>query len=299
MSNNSEKEPLKLSKEIEVDNNTPSIKNINIIPQDDEKQTNPLQNSSTNYYLSQSPDIYSQNLKTLTFIPSTTSSSQEDNQDPNNKKCSLNILGTLEISEPDYYSQEIFLDSCGYKVYDFLGIKFYRVGNVYLFGYNRYKNKAYFSIGAHLWIYLLFNLFLISVGIIFKLLLVKRFETWKQISVTIFFILFVSCYNFTILLNPGIITRNKRTFKDYLYCNKCYVYYNPENNVKHCDFCGVCVEQCDHHCNVYCKCIGKKNLLVFWGTMVMFSFWYMLTFIFTVILTVDYFMNRNQKIKGK
>ena len=37
----------------------------------------------------------------------------------------------------------------------------------------------------------------------------------------------------------------------------------------HCDECDVCVDELDHHCVFFSKCIGEGNLTCFYGTIVM------------------------------
>lgn len=36
---------------------------------------------------------------------------------------------------------------------------------------------------------------------------------------------------------------------------------------EHCFDCGVCIEDYDHHCVFFSKCIGGGNIIPFWGTM--------------------------------
>ena len=51
--------------------------------------------------------------------------------------------------------------------------------------------------------------------------------------------------------------------QSYKICEKCQKEFNIEENrvyttvkVSHCDDCGVCVENMDHHCGVFDRCIG-------------------------------------------
>lgn len=45
-------------------------------------------------------------------------------------------------------------------------------------------------------------------------------------------------------------------------------------NAYHCEDCDVCIEDYDHHCVFFSKCIGGGNLTYFWCTLggVLFNF---------------------------
>ena len=47
-----------------------------------------------------------------------------------------------------------------------------------------------------------------------------------------------------------------------------------DNQAYHCEECEVCIEDYDHHCVFFSKCIGGGNIYFFWGTMggVIFNF---------------------------
>ena len=49
------------------------------------------------------------------------------------------------------------------------------------------------------------------------------------------------------------------------------------NKVKHCEDCGVCVEEMDHHCGVFDRCIARNNLTLFYS--VLFFFFVTLCFL--------------------
>jgi predicted amidophosphoribosyltransferase len=46
------------------------------------------------------------------------------------------------------------------------------------------------------------------------------------------------------------------------YCVTCALYRLRSS--RHCVFCNRCVRWYDHHCSVFGKCIGKRNLVPFW-----------------------------------
>ena len=52
------------------------------------------------------------------------------------------------------------------------------------------------------------------------------------------------------------------------YCRECNL-HKKDRSTYHCSDCNVCIEGYDHHCVFFSKCIGKGNLLPFWGTIVM------------------------------
>jgi len=59
-------------------------------------------------------------------------------------------------------------------------------------------------------------------------------------------------------------------------CVRCQVYVMPYR--EHCDLCDVCIDNLDHHCVFYSKCIGGGNIVYFRLSMVMF------------VLNMTYFM---------
>jgi hypothetical protein len=74
-------------------------------------------------------------------------------------------------------------------------------------------------------------------------------------------------YLLAALSNPGIEMRKGRD--DELeqeeqenYCSICDVYRHPRS--QHCEDCGVCIQEYDHHCPWTSKCIGKGNALYFY-----------------------------------
>ena len=44
------------------------------------------------------------------------------------------------------------------------------------------------------------------------------------------------------------------------YCKICDVFKNElKGKVYHCSDCGVCIENWDHHCDIFGKCIAENN----------------------------------------
>ena len=84
------------------------------------------------------------------------------------------------------------------------------------------------------------------------------------------------------LKNPGISFKHKGKNTKYYYCDKCKFSYPfiIDKNFEHCYSCGVCLQGLDHHCGVFGKCIGRKNLISFY-----------LFPIFSTILCIEWFIS--------
>ena len=87
------------------------------------------------------------------------------------------------------------------------------------------------------------------------------------------FIVFITSYIYTVLVNPGIPKReyyiknflDKKIDKNYWQkCLKCNIMIPKHFQVHHCEDCKVCVMEEDHHCPWTGKCIGKYNLKSFY-----------------------------------
>lgn len=51
------------------------------------------------------------------------------------------------------------------------------------------------------------------------------------------------------------------------WCKYCLI--EKETLTEHCSDCMVCIEDHDHHCVFFSKCIGGGNIFQFYGTMAM------------------------------
>ena len=64
-------------------------------------------------------------------------------------------------------------------------------------------------------------------------------------------------------------------------CYKCNIEMTPD--MDHCDDCDVCVDEYDHHCVFFSKCIGGGNLKCFYGSIGMLVFNFVLIGVFVVV----------------
>lgn len=96
--------------------------------------------------------------------------------------------------------------------------------------------------------------FLVIKNIVFKLI------------VTCSFILSVVSGLLTYLLNPGITFKESDNNKGIeYYCPICnFKYPKNEKKYEHCSLCNICIPGADHHCGIFEKCIGRKNLVCFY-----------------------------------
>lgn len=54
----------------------------------------------------------------------------------------------------------------------------------------------------------------------------------------------------------------------YRLCSECNVYLTRDR--EHCELCNCCIDDPDHHCVFYSKCIGGGNVMYFRLSMLMF-----------------------------
>ena len=87
------------------------------------------------------------------------------------------------------------------------------------------------------------------------------------------YIIFITSYIYTALINPGIPKRehyiknykNKKIdITQWKKCLKCNILIPKSFKTVHCNDCKVCVREQDHHCPWTGKCIGKYNLKSFY-----------------------------------
>jgi hypothetical protein len=104
-------------------------------------------------------------------------------------------------------------------------------------------------------------------------ILVYSLKTSSSFTTMLFVLGYISfsvCYILLMVLNPGIPIEKKHydindlnnNYKQCKICN-CIYYKEDFKNVNHCEICGICVEECENHCNFATKCIGKNNKKIY------------------------------------
>ena len=95
--------------------------------------------------------------------------------------------------------------------------------------------------------------FIVVKNIVFKLIIL------------ILFILSVVTGLLTYLINPGATFKENDKEGDNHYCHLCkFKYPKSDKKYEHCSICEICIPGADHHCGVFEKCIGRKNLICFY-----------------------------------
>ena len=176
-----------------------------------------------------------------------------------------------------------------YKLFKCYGILFCKIGNLITFNFNKNNNFIpKFSIGPHWYMTIILNLIITSLGSTLFIFIIKKLNFLFHIVFFIFYLIVIFCVNRTALLNPEIALNKLSNIDNYCFCNKCKIYYNPNEKVQHCDFCKVCIKNLDHHCVWIGKCVGKNNLASFYG--MVFSVG--LLYIFIIICLIIYNMKK-------
>ena len=201
-------------------------------------------------------------------------------KDLNNRKKQINnnedipILSQTKMtiaSVEDYY--KIYYPE--YTIIKFMNYNFVKMGKLITFYFDKNNNFApKLSIGPN-WN---FSILLVVIILFFEtflyLTIFKSFNLLKKILYFLFAIIiyyFVFC---AVLIHPKVAMNKNKSFNEYEYCYSCKIFFNPKNNVRHCDSCCVCFEKMDHHCLWVGKCVAKNNTFYFYGMIVSICIFY-------------------------
>ena len=149
--------------------------------------------------------------------------------------------------------------------------------NVSISNLSNFSGKTFLSTFICIFIFSLLILiieFLVIKNIVFKLIII---------------ILFILTY----LINPGINFKENNNNGSNYYCNICqFTFPKNEKKYEHCSLCNICIPGSDHHCGIFEKCIGRKNLICFY---LFPTFSILLLIIFVVSIFFNVVKNETKK----
>lgn len=203
-------------------------------------------------------------------------------QEPLLQKSALEYNNTMN-------TQTLLTKSCDDDTINLLVEGKYAVhyGKTYAFCF--YKNEPLFTIGPHFPLFVCTWILFVGFGIF--VYMIQDNDIFKYIS------LIAVCWEGFIYLavalrNPGQIhalnpnSDSISGFEKYKnFCKKCRIM--KTNKIYHCLECDICIEDYDHHCPWTGKCVGKKNVKVFY-TFVLSTLIYIVFEIFAVIYNIDH-----------
>lgn len=154
--------------------------------------------------------------------------------------------------------------------------------NIHCFFY--LENEPLIIIGPHLsyfiWIFTLVSFFSISIYSM------KNSSFFTSSLFVLGYLFFAISYILLMVINPGIPSEKKHydindLNYNYRQCEICNCIYHKDDfkNVNHCEECGVCVENYEHHYNCATKCIGKNNIYIF-------KIWMVSCVVFAIIMLI-------------
>ena len=128
-----------------------------------------------------------------------------------------------------------------------------------------------------------------------------------KITETLAFILFLITYLMTVLINPGIPSRNyyngfckSKNNSELNRCSKCNIIVPKTFKIRHCEICDVCVMNYDHHCPWTGKCIGRYNIIFFYfflTFLIIYMMMSLISFITFIILLEENELQNKRKIR--
>ena len=181
-----------------------------------------------------------------------------------------------------------YTDLSKFKSKKICGITFYKVGNIYIFGFVKGSHEPLFSMDSKWYLHLIIFSIVFIIYYTGNKFLFCKFENWKQIIFNVILSLFLIFYFLLTFINPGVVIHSKKGLYGSLSCTKCNIYYLPQDKVTHCSSCGVCMRNLDHHCSVFRRCITKRNIILFFGIIFLFIALYVYSLIFIILFCVNF-----------
>ena len=142
---------------------------------------------------------------------------------------------------------------------------FSKLGNCYAIFLN---NNLFILIGPHWPLMCCVAPMIISVLIGYVFILAAHMELFWQLGGVCIILLALTSYLCTALKDPGVVLSDSSSDLDEdttghtSLCKYCLIF--KDKGVEHCDDCGLCMKNLDHHCVFTGKCIAEKNISCFY-----------------------------------
>ena len=215
-------------------------------------------------------------------------------KDNNNNNKSFNLIDRI-----NQFLVKIKLKDEDEEIYtpEILNVPKLKYGKYNTFCY--INNDPIFAIGPD---YLYFIvLFIINVSFdIFILFLIwnNSYYIIKIIGLIMTIIQLLS-YLITSIINPGLPKAKYQYYAthshkgNYKQCINCNLWINSKKYNQHCEECDCCVEGYDHHCPWTSKCVGSKNIYLFF--FMVGSIFVLIAYYFFSLLMMTVYINNNVK----
>ena len=183
-----------------------------------------------------------------------------------------------------------------------------KMGNFYTFFF--YKNEPMIAIGfKSIKLVLVYEFILQASFLILMNTIINGVFSYMKYMLIIFYLNSFLYHMYIFLSNPGIPTHNhfhkiilnQKGFnkKDHLFCDVCNIIIKENEGVEHCDECGICMGEYDHHCYWCGKCIAKNNSIaffLFWLGAIVYIVWYFMIIIVWLILKMNEYKKKIKNI---
>lgn len=138
-----------------------------------------------------------------------------------------------------------------------------------------FNNYPLITIGPNWGFFLILTSLIISITSCYLYYLWSYLNNIVKYIGVIILIFQVTCHWITALINPGIpfgkykeidlSNKNTPLPLNIRYCHECQIVMMLDLDTSHCPECDICCEGLDHHCQWVGKCVGKNNLISFYG----------------------------------
>ncbi|CAG9310064.1 unnamed protein product [Blepharisma stoltei] len=143
-----------------------------------------------------------------------------------------------------------------------------RIGNINGFLFNG-KGMPRLCLGPD-WLYFL-GLLIAMIVLIWVFIIIIAPSNYIAYAGELIFAYLIICFLLASFLNPGILFNpledesvdSEPSNKSRRFCKICGLF--RAERTEHCDQCGVCIDEYDHHCPWISKCIGRGNIIFFYG----------------------------------